>query len=56
MFCAGLLAAERSKTEQLETSIGEKELRTVDLSNKISFYGQAYQKLQGKLTGIPLSG
>lgn len=45
-------AAERAKTEELEGVISEKELRTVDLSNKVAFYGQAYQKLQGKLTGM----
>eukprot|EP00884_Botryococcus_braunii_P016690 jgi/Botrbrau1/3704/Bobra.0008s0029.1 len=45
-----VLAAERAKTEELEGVISEKELRTVDLSNKVAFYGQAYQKLQGKLS------
>lgn len=51
-LCACVETAERTKTEELEGVIAEKELRTVDLSNKVTFYGQAYQKLQGKLSGM----
>lgn len=35
----------------LETSLSAQEQKAADMSNKISFYGQAYKKLQDKLAG-----
>lgn len=39
------------KTAQLEKALANEQNRVSDLSGKISFYGDAYKKLQGKLTG-----
>lgn len=40
------------KAAQLEAALAAEQNRVSDLSGKITFYGDAYQKLQGKLTGV----
>jgi hypothetical protein len=39
------------KAAELEAALAKEQNKVSDLSGKITFYGSAYQKLQGKLTG-----
>jgi hypothetical protein len=45
------LAAEKSKGEAMERVLAAEQNKVTDLNNKLSFYGDAYKRLQGKLAG-----
>lgn len=47
-------AGERERGVELETALRVEQDRAADLIGKLTFYGNAYQKLQGKLTGTDL--
>lgn len=42
-------AAEKAKVAAMEKTLEGEQNRVTDLSNKLSFYGDAYKRLQGKL-------
>jgi hypothetical protein len=49
--CTLHLAAEKSKGEAMERVLAAEQNKVTDLNNKLSFYGDAYKRLQGKLAG-----
>lgn len=48
---AALLAAAENRAAELEAQMKAEQSKKEEYSNKLTFYGNAYQKLQGKLTG-----
>lgn len=48
---AALLAAAENRAAELEAQMKAEQSKKEEYSNKLTFYGSAYQKLQGKLTG-----
>lgn len=48
---AALLAAAENRAAELEAQLKAEQSKKEEYSNRLTFYGTAYQKLQGKLTG-----
>ncbi len=48
---AALLTAAEERAAELEIKMKAEESKKEEYANKVTFYGSAYQKLQGKLTG-----
>jgi hypothetical protein len=43
------------QAKALQAALATEEAKATDLGGKLEFYSSAYQKLQGKMTGVPTS-